>query len=49
MAANCFAKKGNGRIVTQWKMHDVTATKNKDPHLWIPKQCINRYMQMIVK
>lgn len=30
-------------------MHDVTATKNRDPHLHIPKQCINRYMQMVVK
>lgn len=29
-------------------MH-VTATKNKDPNLHTPKQCINRYMQMIVK
>lgn len=40
--------KWKARIVTQWKMH-VTATKNKDPNLHIPKQCINRYMQMIVK
>lgn len=30
-------------------MHDVTATKNKDLHLHIPKQCIKRYMQMIVR